>query len=166
MMPLAMTQAKYPGSNVASALGTMAAGSGGSGASAGGAPGGTLAVGHWSRRDGSVPDTDPSPSSAARARLVRSSCQPAAVDDIRSPQVPDRIAPGMHEAAEGPDGEHCPCGGGMHLIDERGVGDGDDVGVAVEQASEPQRHALAVVVAATEESDPHRLSDAEHDHDG
>src|SRR5579875_2899415 len=168
-MPLAMTHAKEPGSNVAIARDANPVGTEGIWSRARWSSG-KDSVAPRSSEAGtgglmSIADTDAPPTAPARSGLVRSGCHATAVDDEGPPQVPHRIAPGMNEATERPHGDDGPRRSGMDLVDERGVCDGRRVWVTRKEASEPQRDALAVVVAAAEQPDPDGLGDPEHDDD-
>ena len=67
------------------------------------------------------------------------------------PEVAHRHAPGVHQAAEGPQGVEEPGRGGVDAVDERRPGDQRGVRVEHEEAPEPRSDRLAVVVAAAQQ---------------
>src|SRR5262249_28946697 len=109
---------------------------------------------------GSVRDTDAAPLAPAGAGLARSTGFAAAVDDVRPPEVPQWIAPGVHESAEWPQPPYQPCRGGVDLVDHRSVRDGLGVRRETEQPAKPRRDRRAVVVAMSEQVDADGRSDA------
>src|SRR5262245_33607610 len=116
-------------------------------------------------RTASVRDSDSPPPAAAGAWLGGLCGRAAAVDDVGAPQVPQRIAPGVHEAAERPDRPDGPGGGGVYLVDDGRGGHGGYVGLAGKQAAEPGGHGRAVVVSVAEQVDGDRGQDAGQDDD-
>jgi len=118
-----------------------------------------------SRAAASVGNPDLPPPAAAGAGLGGRGGAAAAVDDVGPPQVPQRVAPGVHEPAERPHRPDDPGGRGVQLVDDGRVRDRGDLGGAAEQAAEPGRHRGAVVVAVAEQVDEQGRDDPGQDDD-
>src|SRR5579875_125154 len=112
-----------------------------------------------------IPGADAPPPSSGGARLNGSGSHPAAVDDERPPEVPERIAPRVDQAGERPDRPDDPGGHGVNLVDDRRAGNRGDVRLSAEQPPEPRCNREPIVVAAAEEIDEYGRHDPGENND-